>query len=192
MGRHARALSARGYSVTGIERDADAIAKARELGGGPSYVQADVRNYEPDPGGFDAAIVMSQSFGYFAPATNRDLLGRLATGVRESGRIILDLWNPEFFAAHQGDRDLKTPNGVVRENKHLERERLLVRLDYPNGAHEEFEWQLFSQAQMKAVAQSVGLELVVACTDLDAATPPDAGKPRIQFVLERVGNSPAF
>ncbi len=36
MGRHARALSSQGYSVIGIDRDADAIAKARELAGGPS------------------------------------------------------------------------------------------------------------------------------------------------------------
>jgi len=36
MGRHARALSGQGYSVIGIDRDALAIAKARELAGGPT------------------------------------------------------------------------------------------------------------------------------------------------------------
>ena len=82
MGRHARALFSRGYSVTGVERDAVAIAKARELAGGPSYLQADVRDYQPDIGAYDLAIVMSQSFGHFDAATNRDLLRRLATGVR--------------------------------------------------------------------------------------------------------------
>src|ERR1043166_2326725 len=46
-GRHARALTARGYSVVGIERDVAAIAKARELGGGPTYFQADARDYRP-------------------------------------------------------------------------------------------------------------------------------------------------
>ena len=71
MGRHARALSELGYSVTGVDRDANMISKARELGGGPEYVVADIRDYAPDRGVFDAAIVMSQSFGYFDPATNR-------------------------------------------------------------------------------------------------------------------------
>src|SRR5207237_10717793 len=37
MGRHARPLSNRGYSVTGIDGDADAIAIARELGCGANY-----------------------------------------------------------------------------------------------------------------------------------------------------------
>src|SRR2546430_13362413 len=81
MGRHARALSDRGYSVTGIDRDSDAIAKARELGGGPGYVVADIREYQPAPETFDAAIVMGQSLGHFDPGTNRDILQRLAESV---------------------------------------------------------------------------------------------------------------
>ena len=187
MGRHARALSDRGYSVTGIDRDAHAIAKARELAGGPSYVQADIREYRPEPGTLDVAIVMSQSFGYFDPATNRNVLGRLAVGLRQGGRVILDLWNHEFFAAHQGERELKTASGVVQETKRLNGDRLCVQLDYPDGAHEEFEWQLFSPAQMIALAQSVGLALLLSCTDFDITITPSHAKPRIQFVLERSG-----
>jgi|SRR6266550_5997815 len=135
MGRHARALSNHGYSVvTGVDLDADAIAEACELAGGPSYVHADIRDYQPEPGAFDVAIVMGQSFGHFDPATNRDGLGRLTTSVRGGGRVVLDLWNQEFFAAHQGERELKTPCGVVRENKRVVGDRLLVHLDYPDGS----------------------------------------------------------
>jgi SAM-dependent methyltransferase len=187
MGRHARALSSRGYSVTGIDRDAHAIAKARELAGGPSYVHADIRDYRPEPGTFDVAIVMSQSFGYFDPITNRDVLGRLAAGLREGGRVILDLWNQEFFAAHQGERELKTARGVVQESKRLDGDRLYVHLDYPDGAHEEFEWQLFTPAQMIALAQSIGLGLMLSCTDFDTTITPSPARTRIQFVLERSG-----
>jgi Trk K+ transport system NAD-binding subunit len=42
MGRHARTLSKDGYSVIGIDRDADLIAKARGLACGSTYVNADV------------------------------------------------------------------------------------------------------------------------------------------------------
>jgi SAM-dependent methyltransferase len=187
MGRYARALSDLGYSVIGIDRDAHAIAKARELAGGPSYVHADIREYRLAPRAFDVAIVMSQSFGYFDPTTNRDVLGRLAAGVREGGRVILDLWNQDFFAAHQGARELETPGGIVRERKRLRGDRLYVQLDYPDSAHEEFEWQLFTPAQMTALAQSVGLDLMVSCTDFDNTITPSPAKPRIQFVLERSG-----
>ena len=94
--------------MIGVDGDADAIAEARELAGGPSYVHADIRDYQPEPGTFDVVIIMSQSFGYFDPTTNCDVLSRLAVSVREGGRVILDLWNQEFFAAHQGERELET------------------------------------------------------------------------------------
>src|SRR5258708_5445663 len=101
MGRHARALSDRGYSATGIDRDTDTIAKARELGGGSNYVVTDIRNYQPEPGTFDAVMVMGQSFGHFDAGTNSEVLRKLASSIRKGGRVILDLWNPEFFKANQ-------------------------------------------------------------------------------------------
>lgn len=185
MGRHARALAARGYSVTGIERDAAAIKRARALGGGPTYLQADVRDYRPDRSACDLAIVMSQSFGYFDAASNRELLGRLATAVRDGGRIILDLWNPEFFASHQGERDLELAGGVVRETKTVKDSRLFVRLDYPDSERDAFEWQLFTPLELRSLAESVGLTFVVVCTGFDAAMKPNAANPRIQCVLQK-------
>jgi SAM-dependent methyltransferase len=185
MGRHARALASRGYSVTGVERDAAAIAKARELAGCPSYIHKDVRDHQPAGSEYDLAIVMSQSFGNFDAATNRDVLRRLGIGVREAGRIILDLWNPDFFVAHQGERKLELTDGVVRESKRVEEGRLFVRLDYPNGGHDDFEWQLFLPAEVRTLADSVGLSLIACCTDFDLAVEPSPSKARIQFVLER-------
>jgi SAM-dependent methyltransferase len=186
MGRHARALSNRGYSVIGIDRDSHAIAKAHaSAAGGPGYVNMDIRDYRPEPGEFDAAIVMSQSFGYFDSTTNRDVLGRLAAGVREAGRVILDLWSQEFFAAHQGERELKARGRVIRETKHVEGDRLFVHLDYPDGGQDQFEWQLFSPKQMDSIAESVGLRSLLACTDFDETTSPSPTNPRVQFVFER-------
>jgi SAM-dependent methyltransferase len=188
MGRHARVLAARGYSVTGIERDAVAIARARELAGGPVYLQADVRDYQPETAASDLAIVMSQSFGHSDAMANRDLLGRLATGVRDGGRIILDLWNPEFFADHQGERDFELPGGTVRERKRVGDGRLFVELTYPGGGGETFEWELFTPAEMRAAAESVGASLIIACTGFDAAMEPNPANPRLQCVLQKVGS----
>src|SRR3954463_3752672 len=53
MGRHARALARCGYTVTGIEREVVAIGRARELGGGPLYVQSDIREYHPELSAYD-------------------------------------------------------------------------------------------------------------------------------------------
>ena len=185
-GRHSRALSERGYVVTGVDRDASAIAKARETRGGPRYEQADMRDYEPAVGAFDLAVSMSQSFGYFDSETNRDVLTRLSAGLPTGGRMVLDLWNPEFFAAHQGERDLIMPRGLVRERKHVVEGRLLVHLAYPNEAEDSFDFQLFSPREMEALAQRIGLRLALVCTAHDPAQEPNASNPRIQFVLEKV------
>jgi hypothetical protein len=185
MGRHARALSMRGYSVIGIDRDLSIIAKARGLGGGPRYAQAELRDYQPEMGAHDIVIIMGQSFGHFDAATNRAVLERLAIGVRKRGRVVLDLWNPDFFVSHQGERDFRLPDGIVHESKRVQDRRLLVQLTYPGGEQEAFEWQLFTRNEMEALAASLPLTLIACCTDFDRSATPSASKPRIQFVLER-------
>ena len=62
-----------------------------------------------------------------------------------------------------------------------------VHLAYPDSHFDDFEWQLFTTSEMLSLADSLGLDLIVACTDFDAAVRPGASKPRIQFVLERRG-----
>lgn len=73
MGRHSRFLAHRGYTVIGVERDHEAVLRARELSSTATYVEADVLRYSPDAV-VDAVIVMSQSFGYFDSTTNIWLL----------------------------------------------------------------------------------------------------------------------
>jgi len=185
MGRHARVLSKRGYAVTGVDRDSVILDKACELGWGPRYVKADLHDYQPEMAVYDLMIVMGQSFGHFDAATNRTVLRRLAAGLRERGRLILDLWNPDFFASHQGGRDFELPNGIVHETKRVQDGRLFVHLDYPGGGQDDFDWELFTREQMISLADSVGLDLIISCTDFNMAAEPSPAKPRIQFVLER-------
>ena len=182
-GRHARALAAQGYEVIGVERDLHAVAAAREQAGGPTYVQADVRDYQPATQTFDAAVVMSQSFGYFDPATDAGLLGRLAAALRPGGRLILDLWNPAFFKPRQGQRTFDLPGGTVRETTRMDSGRLFSRLEYPDSGHDAFEFQTFTEEEMVRFAAPAGLMLVAACTNYDADQPPSADQPKIQFVL---------
>jgi hypothetical protein len=77
------------------------------------------------------------------------------------------------------------PAGIVREDKRVSDGRLFVHLTYPDGAEEEFEWQLFTVTEMQALAESVGLTMIVAGTDFNAITKPAGNKPRLQCVLER-------
>lgn len=184
MGRHSRKLAALGYEVTGIERDAIAVDTARALGGGPTYVHADIFRHSFEERSFDLAVVMSQSFGYCSEDTNRELLARLALAVRERGVVVLDLWNPDFFVAHQGTRVFNLPRGRVIETKNVVAGRLSVRLAYADGGEDDFEWQLFTIAQIESLAGVVGLRLCAACTGYDVGLSPKPDDPRLQFVLQ--------
>lgn len=184
MGRHARELCSRGYSVVGVDRDDKAITAARELNDGPAYLKADIRNYRPEPNSFDLVIVMGQSFGHFDQNTNQLILSRLAGSLGKGGRLILDVWNPAFFLEHQGEHDLDTARGHVREIKRVKGNRLFVQLNYPTGGRENFEWQLFTTVQLRRIAASIGLQPCVACTGFDSTKLPSSGEPRLQFVLE--------
>jgi SAM-dependent methyltransferase len=186
MGRHARALSGRGYSVTGVERDATAIDHARTLAGGPQYECADVRRWAPSPASFDAVTVLSQSFGYFDPEANLSVLRQLAAGLRPNGRLVLDLWNPDFFIARQGEREFTLPRGIVRETKRVQSGRLHVRLDYPDGSGDLFSWQLFSPEELPVFAAAAGLTPVHAGSAFTGAA-PSGTVPGWQCVLEKDG-----
>ena len=186
MGRHARMLAGRGYSVTGLDRDSTILAEARRLGGAPRYVEMDLRDYSPQSSEYDALAIMGQSFGHFDAATNEAVLHRLAFGLRQQGRLILDLWAPDFFYAHQGEHKFQVPTGTVHEMKRVEADRLFVHLTYPTGDQEDFEWQLFTPQTIDTLAQPARLRRVMSCTDFDSSVAPIASNPRIQFVLERV------
>src|SRR3954471_18402492 len=63
-GRHARALAARGYRVTGVDTNAAALSAARRMSDATiTYLDHDMRRLEELPGIFDAAICLWQSFG---------------------------------------------------------------------------------------------------------------------------------
>ena len=97
--------------------------------------------------------------------------------------MILDLWNPAFFGPRQGQRTFDLPGGTVRETTRMEGSRFFSRLDYPDGGHDAFEFQTFTQEEMARFAVPAGLALVAACTNYDADLPPSADQPKIQFVL---------
>jgi SAM-dependent methyltransferase len=116
-GRHAIPLARLGYDVTGIDRDAKAIAAATvaasnaAVQAGPSRPAAsprfrvlDAARLDRLDADFDALLCMWSSFGYLDPAANRRLLALMAARLRKGGRLILDVYNRDFFVTRTGER----------------------------------------------------------------------------------------
>jgi SAM-dependent methyltransferase len=161
-GRHMRGLAERGWEVVGLERDPEAAAAAGAL-------CLDLRELDRVPGVFDGVISMWASFGYFSDDENRRVLDAMRRKLVPSGRLVLELYNREFFELHQGVREIRP--GVV-ESKRVHGRRLNVRLDYGDGSRDELEWQAFTPAELRSY---VGMRCLHEVSD--------PGAPRMLFVF---------
>ena len=186
-GRHAHQLAAAGYHVTGIDRDAAAIAQARTRAlPREEYVQHDMRHLDELNLQADAVLCLWQSFGYFDAATNRAVLGAMAAMLPAGGRCVLDIYHPGYFAARQGTRAFERAGASVTETSAVEQGRLKVALTEGDGILiDRFDWELFSPEECAALADSAGLAGLAACTNYDPAQPPSADSPRVQYLFEK-------
>jgi len=186
-GRHARALTGRGYHVTGLDANAVALAAARRMSSDTIvYLQHDMRRLAELPGTFDAIICLWQSFGYFDAATNADILRQINQKLRPGGRLVLDIYYRGFFESNQGTRHYQRQDRAISETKRMDGDRLTVTLDYgPDREPDRYEWQLFSPDAITDLARQYGFELLLACAGFDQAIPASTEAPRMQLVFER-------
>jgi len=115
-GRAAVWLAERGWSVTGVDFSDVAISIAREHGPDVDWVLADLREYDPEPEGFDLVLVL---FVHLPPGERRTLLTRAAAALTPDGTIVVlghDLTNIGTGAPGPSAPEvLHTPDGVAAE-----------------------------------------------------------------------------
>jgi SAM-dependent methyltransferase len=93
-GRHALALAARGYEVTGVDLSADFLTHARkdavQRGLTVDWHQREMRDL-PWPGELDAAYCLGNSFGYLQDGENADFLRAVARCLKPGARLVIEL-----------------------------------------------------------------------------------------------------
>jgi SAM-dependent methyltransferase len=185
-GRHAIPLSTRGYEITGVDFDAAAIGEARAARATATFIHDDVRNISNLGGQWDAALIMWASFGYFTPSANQSLLESIHARLRPAGRLILDIYNRDFFLTRQGAREGERAGVSFTETKHVEGDRLHVELDYESrDVRDAFSWQVFDAHSIAGLLNKVGFHVIGLYTGFDEVrdvTPDDA---RMQVVAEK-------
>src|SRR5687768_579150 len=183
-GRHALPLSDRGYAVTGVDREAALIAQARAAGTTATFLQMDVREIRDLRQTWDAALIMWASFGYFTAKENRAQLETIRKCLRPGGRLILDVYNYEFFVDRQGERQI-TRNGVlVTQRFHIRDDRLEVELRYAgHDVIDRFSWQIFRPEELCTFVSEAGFEPIALCAEFDEQKPPHSEVPRMQLVM---------
>ena len=93
-GRHAIELARRGCRVTAVDLSTDFRAlgqrRAAEAGVAIDWRHGDMRSLDLEPGAFDGAYCMGNSFGYLDYDNVRRFLEGVAAGLRPGGMLVID------------------------------------------------------------------------------------------------------
>jgi SAM-dependent methyltransferase len=99
-GLYAVPLAQRGAQVTGVDFSPASIAHARRLADEAgvalrcAFVEADVRQYDPEPAAYDAALFLYGQLAVFPRENAAALLGKAAAALRPGGRLVVELLDP--------------------------------------------------------------------------------------------------
>lgn len=150
MGRHAAALAASGYQVTGVDLSEVLLEEARlhDPSGSINWVHGDMRALPFASGSFDATVNLFTSFGYFSlEEDNIRVLQHIRRVLRTGGSFLIDFMNPLYVQRNlvpQSER-LDEESGVyIKEVRSIQdgwvqKEITLYELDRPNDVRQYLE-----------------------------------------------------
>jgi SAM-dependent methyltransferase len=136
-GRISNELARRGYSVTGIDWNKNALDRARR---DADEIAVDVQYKELDyhaldwQGHFDCVISWYTSFGYFDDDSNREILAKIYAATKNNGKFLMDhinrdlsLRNFQRNVVHQRDEGFMIDfvdfdpikNSIIQNRKYL-------------------------------------------------------------------------
>ena len=115
-GRHSLELARRGYGVTGVDRTAYFLEKARTVAKQEEldveFVQADMRSFKRK-NSFEGAISLFTSFGYFEDAAeNLQVLKNVCHSLKLGGTLLLETIGKEVLARIFEERDWVERDGT--------------------------------------------------------------------------------
>jgi SAM-dependent methyltransferase len=178
-GRYALALARRGYRVTGVDRTAAYLERARaqagEEGLDVELVQADMRDFRR-PETYDVVLSLWSSFGYFEdPAENRRVLKNVHASLKEDGRLLMDMMGKEVLARRFVPRDWQEIDGrLLLEERRVTRdwswtENRWILIDDGERYESVVSLWIYSAAELTRMLEEGGFASVKVHGGLDGA-----------------------
>ena len=178
-GRHSLEMARRGLRVTGVDRTASYLAKARALaeeqGLDVEFIQDDMRQFVREAA-FDGAMLMFTSFGYFEdPAENHAVLANVYRSLKAGGALIIEMMGKEVLARIFLPRSWSEQDGVLfleersisKDWSWIDNRWIMIR----DGERSEFKishW-LYSAAELARMSEQAGFSQVEFYGDLEGA-----------------------
>jgi SAM-dependent methyltransferase len=183
IGRIAGPLDARGYAVTGLDVNVEALRIARTRAPGPRYVALDQRHLGAMRWTFDAAIVMWHSLGFADRASDREMLAGVARVLRPGGRLALELFHPGWMAANDKHGEADRRGASVR--RWVRNGRCFHVIQYPDDSVDRIEFDLYDEAAISTLVVEAGLRVVDTMVWWDPSRRPGDDSARFQVICER-------
>ena len=139
-GRHSRALAKRGWEVTGVDLMpgylAEARRRAKAAGVAVKFKRAELKELSAFQGGFDLALNLYTSFGYYpTAAANLACLKQMAAVLKPGGWLCVELIPRETLQRTvEPYEERPVPGGQLwEERRWLSGGRLETRVTWANG-----------------------------------------------------------
>ncbi len=175
-GRHSLELARRGYSVTGIELNLDYLKLAKrsgkEFANPPNFIHGDVRSVDFGEG-YDAAIIMFQSFGYFSDNEDKLVLGKVFDALKTRGRFLLEILNRDWILKNF----VEIQESVIDGIRVVEKREFDVLTSRNNFSIQRYEkdgivtkrgsWRLYSADEINNILVGIGFRFVGGYSNLE-------------------------
>jgi len=175
-GRHSLELARRGYSATGIELNPDYL-KLGKLSGklianSPNFVQGDVR-YIDFGEGYDAAIIMFQSFGYFSDREDKLVLSKVFDALKTRGKFLIEILNRDWILKNFVEIQETVIDGTqVIEKREFDvltsRNNFIIQRHEKDGiVIKRGSWRLYSAHEIKNLLEGIGFRFIGGYSNLE-------------------------
>jgi SAM-dependent methyltransferase len=195
VGRHSLELTRRGFEVTGVDRTARylarARAKAKDEGLNVEFVAADARNFERTEA-FDVVLNLFTSFGYFEDDDdNTRMLENVHASLKPAGRLVVEIMGKEALARVFRERDWhESDDTIILEERKLSEDwrriesRWILIKDGKQQAECRFSLRLYSAVELKDLLKRCGFSQVDIYGSL-AGEPYDQNAKRLVVVARK-------
>lgn len=175
-GRHSLELARRGLSVTGVDRTAAYLDRARKAAKREKltieFIREDMRDF-CRPEAFDGAVNLYTSFGYFEdPGNDERVLMNVCQSLRDNGTFVIEMMGKEVLAGIFRERDWREVNGTILiEERKISKDWSWIQnrwIVIDGAARKEFvvTHRLYSAAEIMALLKECGFGSVDVYGDL--------------------------
>ncbi len=171
IGRHAVAMAARGFRVTGFDFNERYLALGRaaaeKAGVTVDWRQGDMRAMAFDAE-FDGVYSYFTSFGYFDDAENEQVLGRIARTLKPGGRLLMDVINRDHLLTHPLQRGwmqredgalLMEENSIEIRTSRVTSRQILIEPGAGSRVTKEYDLRAYTCAELTGLFRHHGLRV---------------------------------